>query len=467
MKRKWPKGWFGAAAAAVVLGLGVLAGCGGPRDAAAALEELLAREYEAYYLFYSRGLPVDSSPEAAVEQNGVVYQPSISEEYRSLSDLEELVEATYGEETAAAYLQQEDGQGNPLFTEIDGKLYQSAQGEMRLPRFEVREGTAQLVEETEDRAMFTVEEDCLDGSLYQCTVILLKTDDGWRLEADSESRRRSVLREGTDEETVIPEGAVARETAESFLEALRSADWEQVELLAQADPGTYRAWEELQVENASILETIEEGEGYGVYLAALSVADGRGIFPDGESVYRMTVGLGEEYNRMAVLAFRSEEEVPYSLLPYEERTDTACEAAAEWVDLFGLYAFESSDQLPREMVAEYCLNWLSRDRGFEELMEGVAPEELAAAALEWFGLEDFGAKDTEFYLPERDRYAASGRQAFDGDYLVMGSREEEGVILVEVRTYGDPLQTQVENRYTCALTAGTGNGCRFLWARVE
>ena len=460
--------WFPGAALIIMLGLGMLAGCGGTRDAAQALEELLAREYEVYYLFCSQGLPVDSSPEVAVEQDGVRYQPSVSEEYRSLSDLEALVDATYGEETAAAYLAMEDTAGAPLFVEIDGRLYQSAEGDLRLPRFEVREDTIQLEEETEDRAVFTMEEDCLDGSLYQCTVVLLNTDRGWRLETDAENRQRTLLREGTDEETVIPEDAAARETAESFLKALMSADVEEIEYLTQAAAGTYSSWKEIQIESAAVSETVEEGEGYGTYLAALSVADGRGILPDGESTYRITVGLGGEYNRMAVLTFRPEESVPYSLLPYEERSDAACEAVAEWIDLFGLYAFESPDQLPREMVAEYCLNLLSRDRGFEELMEGISPEELADAALGWFGLENFEARDTDFYLPQMDAYAAGGRQAFDGDYLVIGSREEEdGTILVEARTYRDPLRTQTEKIYTCAMAEEAEGVCRFLWAKVE
>ena len=79
-------------AAALALGLGLFAACGAPEESdaelTAAFTDLLAADYEVYYLFYSGGLPVDQG--VTLELEGAEYHPVSSAEYRSLRDLREL-----------------------------------------------------------------------------------------------------------------------------------------------------------------------------------------------------------------------------------------------------------------------------------------------------------------------------------------------------------------------------------------
>ena len=460
--------WGSGVLAAALMLAALLTACGGPRDAASAFGDLLAKDYEVCYIFYSQGLPVDDSPEAALERDGSVYRPSASEEYKTMSDLEKLLEETYaGRDTIEGYLALEDSQGHPLFLEEGGKLYQSAQGELRMPRFEARDDTAVLVEETEERAVFTLEEDSLDGSLYQCTLALTKTEKGWRLETPREEGERTLLREGSDEETLAVEGS-ARAAAEAFLEALKAADTGKIEMLTEAPEGTYSGWRAIQIENAQITDTQEEGDSYGSYRVALKVLSGAGIFADGESTYKMEVGFGSSPDGVVVRSFRPAEPVPYSQLPYEERTDGACEAVMEMIGLFGFQPFGSPAELPAEVVTEYCLSQLSKDKTFEEVMEGISPQELSDAAWTYFGLEDFQARDTAYYNAGLEAYMTAGRSGFEGDYLVMGSREGSGgTIIVEVRTYTDPLQTQNERIYIYTMSPDEEEGFRFLSAAAE
>ncbi len=449
-----------------VLLLTVAVACSAAQSPEEALEQLLAKDYEVYYLFRSRGLPVDDSPEAALEWEGGVYQPSLSEEYKSVGDLKKLLEGTYArDETVEQYLAAKDDNGHPLFVDLDGRLCQSSQSPLQASRFTVVEDTAQLVEETEDRAVFTLEEESLDGSLYQCTVTLVRTDRGWRLETPMEDAEQTLLREGSDpsSEQSLED---ARQVAESFLTALAAGDTARVEELSQAVPGTYSSWASAGVAQARITETLEEGPGYGLYEVSFSVSENGGTFPQGENRYRLEVTSGEMSGELIVGQFRPAEPVPYNLLPYQDRQDAACEAVLKWVELFGPQTFADTGDLSEEMVAEYCLTRLAEEMSFDQVMEGIQPETLEEAALEWFGLEGFDARETGCYDPQRDVYLTPGRSGSGANCLVMGSSVgEDGTICVEVRTYTDPLQTQNQRIYTYLLSQEEEEDYRFLSAQ--
>ena len=84
--------------------LALLGGCGGDsapqgnsdEDITAAFEELLAADYEVYYLLFADGLPVDRAGER--ELDGALYYPVTSQRFPNREALKKRLEEVYAKE---------------------------------------------------------------------------------------------------------------------------------------------------------------------------------------------------------------------------------------------------------------------------------------------------------------------------------------------------------------------------------
>lgn len=438
-----------------------LAACGKSGDVTSIFEDLLAKDYEVYYTFYSRGLPLDDTTPPVRGS----YLPVNSKEYKKLSDLKKQLQGTYHDEgIIQRYLNLSDGSGHDLFTDIDGKLHQSTLGDMQMLRFEEVEGTLTLVEESKNYATFTFQEQSLDGSLYQCNMSMTHTSKGWRLDAPRKDAARTLVREGSDEDT-LPKTASVRDVADDFLAALKNGDTAALEKLSNAPEGIYNGWSAISVTEASITQALEEADSYGRYLIDLNVSNGAGILPDGQTSFIMEVGFYDYSEFVSVYYFKPAEPMPYSRLPYEERTDPACESVMQFINFFGLIEFQSTADLPSEVIAEYCLADLVSDMSFEEAMEGVSPKKLAEKAEKLFGIQDFSAVDTAFYNADTNTYMTIGRGGYQVNYLLWGSTpQEDDTVTISVSAYSDPLQYQKERTFTYALQTNSDDSVQFISA---
>lgn len=432
--------------------------CGSEENLVETFETLVASDYEVYYLCYTMGLPTDSAQ--TVEQNGTTYQLVSSMDYQSLADLQKLLDDTYQPGVASDYLNRTDSNGNPIFLEQDGKLYQSTSAEIFMLPYEMIEGTTTLEQELGDTAFFSFEETGWDGSLYQTTMSMSKNEQGrWRLDSPRIDASRTVIREGAADD-IIASGSTARQVAEEFLNALSGADTSEIERLSGASNGTYQSWSGIQVSNAAIVNTIEDLNVYGSYEVAMQVADGAGILEEGNVRYRMIVSYPDFGDSMTVQYLKPMSVDPYNLRPQEERTSTAHEMIIQYLMAFGSGLYESTADLPVDWVAEYCLIQLTNEIGYEQSY--FTGEQLQAKALSCFGIENFDASGTPFYTP--DGYVAFGRGGYSLNYLIFDGVEEDGDLLIPVTIYSDPLQTHEELNITYRMRQNADGSYRFVSA---
>ena len=453
-------------AAALALGLGLFAACGAPEETdaelTAAFTDLLAADYEVYYLFYSGGLPVDQG--VTLELEGAEYHPVSSAEYRSLQDLRELLERVYADErTVEALLAVKDPHGVPLLAEEEGVLYRSATRDIYALGYEAEEETAALASRDGDRAVFTFRETGLDGSLYETEMAMTRTSRGWRLEGPRSDARRELVREGSGEESAIGAGE-AREVAEGFLSALTAGD---AAALAQMTQGKESLWSAVRVSRAEIAQAEEELDSQGSYLVDLSVEEGGGILEEGEGEYRLQVGFEPLTGKVSPLYFQPAGREYYN---WQDSAETVGEASPGWlveefIRLYGTVTFASPEELPAETVAEFSIVRLAEATGQWDRVYTL--EEVAAEAERTFGLAAFDAGETPFYSEAQGGCLMLGRGGSSFNMLMeMPAAGEEGV-LVRVGFYRDLLCTDPENAILYTLEELPEGGWRLLSALPE
>ncbi len=209
--------------------LALLGGCGGDsapqgnsdEDITAAFEELLAADYEVYYLLFADGLPVDRAGER--ELDGALYYPVTSQRFSNRGALKKRLEEVYAkEETVEALLAAPDAKGNPALAQRDGALWRSAACAVSALGYEVVEDSIRLTGRRSDlTATFSFQEEGLDGSLYETAMSISRTGAGWRLDAPRKDGERKLLREGSSQTSAYKEGT-ARRVAEDFLAAIHT-----------------------------------------------------------------------------------------------------------------------------------------------------------------------------------------------------------------------------------------------------
>lgn len=448
---RWTVLW----AAAVLLLLA--AACGGEKQTASLTAEeafptLLGQDYEAAYLLTNLGMTIDST--AGVDVDGALYYPAVSEKYKTTADLRALLESTYADSaTVDRLMATTDQKGNPLFRDIDGKLYQSAQGTATSQWLEPDLDNIQ-VQENGDQATAVVQETGLDGFLYECTVTAVRSEDGqWRLTAPrSEAPRKKVGDVLTGEEDQQPQvsSSQVRQMAENFLMALKAGDTQTIEELAGAQPGTYQGWSALEISKAELNETLEEYETGGTYRVALTVDNGVGLLPEGEQIWELWIRCDENL-QLKVERFQQGDPAPYRHMEH-----SAGEQVSRMLSYFGGPDFQDPSQLDDNIITEYCLQVLAEENGFQD--SGFTLEQVQQAVYRYFGLENYDPSGTSFYRPETDDYMAYGRGGIEmPEYNLYLTQGDEGKVEVRLYTYQDPLCTRRDKMQLWTLS-DNGNG---------
>lgn len=449
-------------------------GCGSKTETDTQLletfSELLAKDYEVYYLFYAGGLPVDG--ETSLEEGGTVYYRSASVEYRSLSDLEKLLKSTYARQgDRDALLGRIDQATTLLFIEENGTLYKSGLETVTVYPYEVQEDTIRLTARSEQTATFTFQEEGLDGSLYETTLSMSRSDKTWLLDGQAIQADRTLLREGSGKDSLFDTGE-ARRTAQAFLDALTAGDAAAIESLSWAPSGTYAAWSGLKVSSARIVEELEDLDVQGDYLAELQVEDGAGVLREGTVRYRLKIGMvnavlfgayGDGAGELSVDYFQPEELAPYELKPTAERTDGAANAVDRLLGFFGVVTFEKPEDLGADRITEYVLIDLMDE---QDQAESFSLAQVRDRAGQLFGLENFSPSQS-FYSAQQNGYLASGRGLQLNHVLTFPQASQDDRSVVEVRVYADPLQTRVDRVVAYTLARGNGGVWQFVSAVAQ
>ncbi len=449
-----------------------LAGCGGreetDRELTDAFTALLAQDFEVQYLFYGGGLPV--AAEDPVQVGDSTYYPSASPQYKTIRDLEDLLRSTYArEEEIGTILGRVTPGEDLLFMEEGGKLYKNG-GEwvVHFP-YTTDEETVRIAQRDGGRVTFQFEDEAADGSLYKTTLAMVKGDKGWRLETQLIGAERQLIREGAAEDSFFSQGQ-AGAMAQSFLDALVAADASAVEALSCAPAGTYAGWGALRVTSAKVEEVLEDLDVQGEYIAALTVEDGAGILEEGQVRYRLKIGMtnalryvtesGDLTRTLSVDYFQPEALRPYELQAGPGRDNAAADAVDRLIGFFGPLSFASPGELGDSRITEYVLMELENSGDPKPSHTG---EEVREEALRLFGLRDF-APSQDYYRAELDGYSAGGRGFVMANKLSFPGEPEGGRVAVEVRCFGDPLQTTAERTLIYTLEEDGAGGWRFVSA---
>lgn len=462
---KRPVLFAGLVAAAVL----TLSGCGNSSGSARGLDAaaLLAGDYEAEFIFAAAGLAVDSTA-PVTRENGGIYFPVKSDKYSELDDITTLLESVYTDDTAADVLATQDMAGLPLYLEIDGKLYRSGKPVVNPPlteadAAEAKVGPAAKNQQGKRTVTITLPEHGSDGSEAVTELVAVEQKSGeWRLAATRRSSRRTVTKEGLGSQAV--QGDLAQ-TAQDFLTALTSANTVMLEQLA-ADEGSYEQeylyngfsydyLAESGVVSAELTETVEESEGYGEYLVELEVSGGNNTFPEGKHSYRIIVSLRE--SGLTITCFRPAELEPYIELPWDQRSDMALNQVYDLMLQQGAVQFTSPGDLPNQALTEYVLAQLSKTGSSEAFTQ----EEIEALALRLFGIEGF-EPDRSFYSEEAGGYISYGRGGVPLNTRLEKLKEGDGLVTVEARHYGDPLQLRPTGRIIYTLQNNWNGTLQFI-----
>ncbi len=429
--------------------LTLFGGCGGDsapqgnsdEDIIAAFEELLAADYEVYYLLFADGLPVDRAGERMLD--GAPYYPVASQRFPDREALKKRLEEVYAkEETVEALLAAPDAKGTPVLTQRDGTLWRSAGYAVSALGYEVVEDSIRLTGRRSDlTATFSFQEEGLDGSLYETAMSISRTGAGWRLDAPRKDAERKLLREGSSQTSAYKEGT-ARRVAEDFLAAIHTGSAAQGAAVASGD---CTAWEGVRITEARITGVTEELDSQGDYKVQVTVEDGKGFLPEGSQEYRLVVRCGQdmswEAGQVIPFYFRPASERYYNWAGLETQSSPENEAANSievFISLYGMQTFASPWELPPETVAEFSMVMV-KPQG-EDMV--YTPQEFAAAVERCFGITGFDGRNTEFYSQEKEGYLLWGRGP-NSPYVLIGMPQTAGnSCQTEVSFYGDPLCTQ-------------------------
>lgn len=424
---------------AFCLCLAALGGCGEKQKPDASPEDafrrLLAADYEVYYLIYGGGLTVDSS------QGGTGYQPVNSAGYETIDALQKRLESIYlRSETVRDILEAPDQTGAPLLKIENGQLLRSARPTLLTLGYEVDDTSIQAESQSDSAAAFLFQETGLDGSLYRTRLSMTKTAGGWRLDAPRWEAERTLIREGSDQDSLVGADA-ARLAAEEFLAAIHEGSlasiskWQGV-----ADPSV---WQKIKISSAKITEVAEDGDSWGDYTVSVTVEDGGGAFPEGTQDYRLVMTLNDyqrPYDSVYPVYFRPVSEEYYNWSGYVEQNQDGPGPAWHvnaFIDLFGPVAFETPWDLPPETVVEFSLLFAQSSEGDQRF----TPAELDAAIQKTFGITGFDGRGTKFYVKEQDRYLLWGRGGRIHDLLIQPPKIRSSQAQVDVTFYGDVLCT--------------------------
>ena len=439
----------------LALALALLSACGGgpqpdtDETVTAAFVELLAEDYQVYYLIYGDGLAVDLN--ALGETDPGDYAPVVTEGCTTRAGLEARFKEVYAlDETVKSLLSARDSDGRDRFQVRDGALWRSTS--LSAFPYETVEGSIVLKSRSDSSASFVFEENGLDGSLYETAMSMSKTSRGWRLDRPRKEAERTLLREGAAVDSLVPVGA-ARTAAEDFLAALRGGDWEQIKAAVGID-GESGAWQEITITGAEITAAAEDLDSYGDYTVRVTVENGAGVFPQGTGDYRLVLTCnmmrwGED--QVIPVYFRPVGESYYNWSPFQVTSRE--ENIPGWyvnafIGFYGSTVFASPQELPPETVAEFSMVLTEPER--EDLI--YTREELSAAVESCFGIAGFDGRSTKFYSKEQGGYLLWGRGSGIHDFLMELPRTANGQSQVDVTFCRDPLCTSRLRtiRYTLA-----------------
>ena len=412
-------------------------------------EELLAADYQVDYLIFGDGLEVDL--EALGELDPRDYAPVTTQEYTTRAGLEKRLKEVYAlDETVKGLLSAKDSEGRERLQVRDGALWR-ATATSAFP-YETVEGSIVLRSRTDTAASFVFEETGLDGSLYETALSMAKTARGWRLNGTRKDAQRTLLREGSGEDSAIPAGA-ARKAAEEFLATIQSGD---VSAISQAIGygNDTTVWQQMKVTAAEITAAAEDLDSYGDYTVRLTVEDGAGVFPEGTGDYRLLLSCNE-------MRWGGDRPIPWYFRPASEQhletrwSDSLDEkewapalAVSDFIGWFGQQIFTTPEELPPETLVEYAMI-----RTQPEDPEMVfTPQEIDTAIQRLFGITGFDGKQTKFYSKEKNGYLIWGRGGSFYNTLTPKPKTANGQSQVDVTLYRDPLCTMKLRtvRYTMA-----------------
>ncbi len=440
---------------ALIIALALLPACDSAPKAdtdqsvTAAFEELLAADYQVDYLIFGDGLEVDL--EALGELDPRDYAPVVTQGYTTRADLEKRLKEVYAlDETVKALLSAVDGEGRERLQVRDGALWR-ATATAAFP-YETVEGSIVLRVRSDTAATFVFEETGLDGSLYETTLEMAKTSRGWRLNGTRKDARRTLLREGSGEDSAIPAGA-ARKVAEEFLAGIVAGDASAIsQAIGYGNNNT--VWQQMKVTSAEITAAAEDLDSHGDYTVRLTVEDGAGHFPEGTGDYRLILSTNEMRwvaEQPVAWYFRpaSEQYLETSWYdPVDEKEWAPAIAVSSFIDWFGQQTFATPWELPPETLVEYAMI-----RTQPEDPEMVfTPREIDTAIEKIFGITGVDGRGTKFYSKEKKGYLILGRGANFYNTLIPKPRTAAGQSQVDVTLYRDSLCTMKLRtvRYTMA-----------------
>lgn len=450
--------------AALCLCLAALGGCGGGKEPEAGPEEtflrLLAADYEVYYLIYGGGLTVDG------DQGSGDYRPVTSAGYDTIDALQKRLESVYlRSETVKAILEAPDQLGGPLLKTENGRLLRSIRPTVLALGYEVEETTLQLESQTNSAAAFTFQETGLDGSLYQTKLSMTKTAAGWRLDAPRWEAERTLIREGSDRDSLVEEGE-ARRAAEEFLTAIREGSLASVP--GWQGLGNFSAWQNVKITAAGITRVVEELDSWGDYIVSVTVEEGGGVFPEGTRDFRLVMTANDymrPFSRVYPAYFRPASEEYYNWNGYVEQNQNGPGAAAlvsSFIDFFGWPTFQTPWDLPPETVVEFSLMFAESSEGDQRF----TPAEVEEAIRRTFGVTGFDGRGTKFYVKDQDRYLLWGRGGSIHDLLIQMPEIRGSKARVEVTFYDDVLCT-VPLRTLCYTLEKNDDGSWMLLSALR
>ena len=432
-------------------------------ELAEAFTNLMAGDYEVRYLFLFGGLPTDAA--VSMEYDGGTYRQVVSSEYKNIEDLQRLLSSVYARtEESDAMLARTDQNGRPQLIEQAGTLWVSADWRLESASAELIEDSVRVEEKEKDYARMYFEEAAADGSLLAASIGMTRTGDGWRLAEDPGAAERTVLREGSGETQLSAPGEL-RAMAESFLQALQTGNTAQLERLSWAPAGTYADLAAAKVTEARITGTESEGEAYAAYTVRLSVEDGAGILPEGESMFRIAAGMPDSFLWEAPDGAKELSVTVFAPLESERKTADYERAAAVYslLALGGPVAFETTQELPSDLATEYLLSQIY-DYSYTS---GVSREELAAAAEKYLGLSDF-KPDGDFYDAQLNGYIVYGHggAVYNGVLYEVPEIPVQADAAFDLALYSDPLRLRQTARVRYTLESLPEGEWRLLSGQV-
>lgn len=425
-----------------------------------AFEQLLAADYEAYYLIYNGGLTADSGQPKMLEN--AEYWRVTSPDYGTMDALQKRLESIYlRSETVKTILSARDQNNNPLLRSQDGSLWRSAAPELQAMAYEVDDATITLENQTDSAAAFSFRETGLDGSLYKTGLSMTKTAAGWRLDAPRWEAERTLIREGSGKTSLVEQGA-ARQAAEAFLASILDGGTPD---LPGVTLGNVSAWQNVRISSAVITKVVEELDSQGDYIVSVAVEDGGGVFPDGAQDYRLVMRCNEMRYGDAVYPayFRPASEQYYNWTSYVEQNQDG--PGPMWyvnafISYFGWATFQTPWELPPETVVEFSLFFAQSAEGDQRF----TPAEVADAIEKTFGITGFDGTGTKFYVKDQDRYLLLGRGGNFYDLLIGMPQIHGSQAQVEVTFYEDVLCTSPARTIRYTLEKGNDGSWMLLSA---